>query len=161
MKSILHGNNEPEPSYRFTYLVHEIQEPATPRFIGTVSLKGTASGLSLPGHLSLPAANEPGTLSLETGYSFLPAAWGKGYATEAVSALFDACCRAKNAWDPYTQVYVRAIVKPENLASQGVVKKCGMTHLDNFEWTGEPVFIAGEWKEKDTIQIWGRILEIV
>lgn len=162
VERILSSNNQAYPLYQHIYLIHDIQVPNKPIFIGTVNLKGMENDtLPLPAHLSLPAASEPDVLSLETGYGFLPAAWGKGYATEALNGLLDACSKAKDVWKPYSKLYVRAIVNPSNPASQRVVKKCGLTYLGKFNWTGEPVFIAGEWKEKDTIQIWGKLLDIM
>lgn len=160
VKRILSSNTQIGPSYQHIYLVQDIQEPNNPVFLGTVNLKGAANGgLELPAQLSLPGANDPGVLSLEIGYGFLPTAWGKGYATEALNALLNACSTAKSLWEPHTKLYVRAIVSPKNPASQGVVRKCGLTHLGDFDWTGDPVFVAGEWKDKDTVQIWVRMLE--
>jgi RimJ/RimL family protein N-acetyltransferase len=91
---------------------------------------------------------------------FLPTAWGKGYGTETVKSLLDAVERTSAFWSPFSKVYVRALVNPANPASQGVVKKVGMAHIGDYEWTGDAVYICGEWRERDTIQIWGRMLSL-
>lgn len=129
-------------------------------FIGVVNLRSIEGGLPLPAHLSLPAAAEPETQSVEIAYLFLPTAWGQGFATESIRALFDAVERASRFWSPFSKVYVRALVHPTNPASQGVVRKVGMTHIGNYDWSGDAVFVAGEWRERDTIQIWGRLLSL-
>lgn len=54
---------------------------------------------------------------LELGYHFLPACWGRGFATEAARAVLDTAPGAR----------VEAPVVPENTRSQEVVKRLGFT----------------------------------
>jgi RimJ/RimL family protein N-acetyltransferase len=63
----------------------------------------------------------------ETGWAFAPDAWGKGYATEAMSAAL--------IWaDQVLQLAeTRCIIVPDNLASQRVAEKLGYVHLQTTE----------------------------
>lgn len=56
---------------------------------------------------------------IEVGYSFHPAAWGKGYATELVSAALDVADNALQLPE------VRAFARPENAASRRILAKFG------------------------------------
>lgn len=57
----------------------------------------------------------------EVGYLFQRDFWGQGYATEAARACRD------YAFSQLGAAAVYSIIKPSNLASQGVAKRCGMT----------------------------------
>jgi RimJ/RimL family protein N-acetyltransferase len=60
---------------------------------------------------------------VEAGWAFVPAAWGKGYATEAMQAVL-------NWADDHLAVpEIRAIIDHGNLASQRVAGKCGFELL--------------------------------
>lgn len=161
-------------SHRVVYAVHELVPPPssspvptpTPeahptRMIGLITLRSLdSSNLPLPPHL-FPASTQPPSsiLTVELGYQYLPAAWGKGYATESVSAVFAACQRATPAfWAPFEKIYVRAIVNAENAASQRVVAKVGMALLGVYGWEGEAVFLAGKWRETGDLCVYGRFL---
>lgn len=157
--------------YHIVYAVHEILGPTRSgsedadreqkdmpmRFIGRVDLKSLGPhDLVLPEHLTLPTDETPTTLSLELAYGFLPSAWGKGYATESIAALFEACKKTRSFWAPWLKVYVRVIVNEKNGPSQRVMEKtAGMMRKGVYEWRGKAVFIAGEWKEEDRIVIFG------
>jgi len=166
-----------ENAYRVVYAIHEVLHPTGPpdaseslpsenlsrsstRFIGLVSLRSiNASSLALPEHLTLPAAATITTLTVELSYSLLPFAWGKGFATEAVQALFQTCKSAQHFWTPYSKVYVRAIVNEANPASLHVIAKVGMLRRGVYEWIAktdeEAVFLAGTWCTQSNICIFG------
>ncbi len=59
---------------------------------------------------------------IEIGYLLKPAAWGKGYATEATQRLL------KLAFEDSPLEEIVAVTDPENGASQNVLKKCGLRY---------------------------------
>ena len=173
MKSALPTNEGVERTYRVTYAVHALVDPTgtsiesetqpaeqgidhSTRFIGLIVLASLGAGsLPLPEDLTLPSAAAATILTLELGYLFLPIGWGKGYATESVSAVLTASRRARSFWTPFTKLYVRAIVNDANPASQRVMEKSGMVNRGIYEWAGIPMFLAGEWTEQSTLHIFG------
>lgn len=71
----------------------------------------------------------------EIGYTFLPSAWGKGYATEALEAWI------RMYWSNYPdghpildeeeKLYLKAVTGPGGEASRRVLEKCGFKwHMD-------------------------------
>ncbi|KAL8795147.1 MAG: hypothetical protein Q9195_002302 [Heterodermia aff. obscurata] len=164
---------EETKSYRILYAVHTAHDETTSdvvnsqaqslesetistELIGLVSLKSTnSSSLALPEHLTIPADAAATTLTVDLAYMFLPAAWGKGYATETLEAVFEGCRRARSFWTPYSKVYVRAIVNEENPASMRVMHKTEMIEKGVYVWTGQPVFLAGKWVERSSLHIYG------
>lgn len=173
MKGYLPTNEGGEKTtYRVTYAVHKVLEsmsgsvegqpqPAEPgkkptEFIGLVNLKSLDGGnLALPEDLTLPITAATTILTVELAYLFLPKGWGNGYATESLEALFESCKRARSFWKPFSKLYIRAIVNEQNPASQRVMDKTGMTKLGVYEWTGKAVLLAGEWRERDSLVIFG------
>jgi RimJ/RimL family protein N-acetyltransferase len=154
-------------AYRVLYAVHrfldsdemtgatQAAEKAT-EIIGMVTLKSLGPGnLALPDQLTLPGSAATTTLTLELGYSFLPPAWGKGYAPEALKAVLEACSKERAAWSPFSKLYVRAIVNERNPASRRVMEKVGAPMKGIFSWKGDPVFIGGEWRTEDELYIYG------
>jgi len=63
---------------------------------------------------------------IELGWRFFKKTWGKGYATEAATAVKDAIA---NQTDIH---YISAIALEDNLASVGVMKKMGMTFVKKY-----------------------------
>jgi RimJ/RimL family protein N-acetyltransferase len=168
-----------EHAYRVAYAVHKVPEstskvvdidslPQTELenkstdFIGVVNMHSVgAHDLPLPENLSLPGSTAAGTLRVEVAYMFLPRGWGKGYATEAVNAMVGACQRARAFWMPFSKLHIRGIVNAGNPASLRVMEKTGMVKTGVYEWTGKAIFLAGEWREKDTIHIFGKYLDLI
>jgi hypothetical protein len=161
LKGIL-PNPEDKTMYRVLYAVHEILPSQETRFIGLITVRslGGPNDAALPDHLfptstiSTPASPSS-VLTLELGYQFLPLAWSRGFATESLAAVFSGCRKAKSFWEPFKQVYMRAIVNAENPASLRVLSKGGMKELGVWEWTGEAVWLAGKWRERGDLHIWG------
>lgn len=83
--------------------------------------------------------DEDDPLRVEIIIHLSKAAWGKGYATEAVKAYIGWLKQTGKA------AYVYGSVHPDNIASQNMMKKCGFVHngFVQYEDTGfvdEPYF---------------------
>ena len=172
MKRWLPSSEAEENTYKVVYAVHTVlgsisgsvggepqsveQGGKSTEFIGLVTLRALdADSLPLPEEFTLPAAVATTTLTLEIAYMFFPTAWGKGYATEAIEAVFGSCRRSRSFWTPFSKLYVRALVNPSNLASRRVMEKSGLKLKGVYEWSGKAVFLCGEWRERDSICIFG------
>jgi RimJ/RimL family protein N-acetyltransferase len=145
--------------YRFAYAVHELvagSEGQQEQFIGLISLRSlTAEEIKFP-----PRDKHGSTttsLSLEIAYMFLPHSWGRGYGTESIGAMLEACAHVPATyWAPYKTVVVRAIVNDENGASQRVMEKCGMGSPEVLEFEGGRFFIAGKWRTKHRLFVYAK-----
>ncbi|UPX18086.1 uncharacterized protein EKO05_0008402 [Ascochyta rabiei] len=129
-----------------------------PSFIGVISLLPTTDNhLALPPHLTIPTAREPSTLVVELAYAFLPAAWGRGFATEAITAVLGAARSEQGEafWAGWEGVWMRVVVNERNPASRAVMRRCGVQERGVFEWKGEAVFIGGSWRTEDRLVVLG------
>ncbi|MEA2646890.1 MAG: hypothetical protein QOE92_1973 [Chloroflexota bacterium] len=79
---------------------------------------------------------------IEVGYALVPAAWGRGYATEAAAAAVDWGFRALGL------ERIVAVAFPENRASQQVMKKLGMRYLRDGRWWGHDLVQYGITREE-------------
>lgn len=81
----------------------------------------------------------------EVGYHFLREFWGNGYATEAAQACRDFCFENEMAET------LISLIHPENLRSQAVAKRNGMTEWKRTTWREMPVVVfrirRSEWEE--------------
>ncbi|KAI4650480.1 hypothetical protein J4E93_002836 [Alternaria ventricosa] len=156
-------------SYRVSYAVHELlsspeyegadRDSIPTRFIGHIGVKSLGDrGLTLRSDILPPSTFEPECLTVELGYSYLPSAWGKGHATSAVKALIEACKKERSFWEPYDKVFLRAIVNSENPASRRVMNKSGLKELGVHIWEGEKMFIAGKWRTRDELYVYGTLV---
>jgi len=134
-------------------------------FIGCINILPTdsegdkARRLDIPEHMVAPKTEAPATLTVEIGYAFLPDAWGKGYATETANAVVAACKRTPHFWQPWTRVYLRAIVNDDIPASLRVLDKTsGMDRKGIYHWKGEPFFLRGEWVDHCDLHVYGMYL---
>jgi ribosomal-protein-alanine N-acetyltransferase len=73
-----------------------------------------------------------GERCIEVGYSFKPAAWGKGYATEAAAA----CMRY--VFEQLGARQVVSFIDPRNRPSQRVAERNGLRPLKQILWHGKP-----------------------
>ena len=62
----------------------------------------------------------PKTIEVEVGYRLLPAAWGRGFATEGARAL------VRYAFDTLRLERIIGLTHPDNAASQRVLQKAGL-----------------------------------
>ena len=72
----------------------------------------------------------PETKEVEVGYLLGKAFWGKGLATEAAQACL------QYGFKNFAMEIIVAIVHPENMASQRVIKKLGMSFVDEARYFG-------------------------
>ncbi len=72
----------------------------------------------------------PETKEVEVGYLLGKAFWGKGLATEAAQACL------QYGFKNFDMEIIVAIVHPENMASQRVIKKLGMSFVDEARYFG-------------------------
>lgn len=70
----------------------------------------------------------------EAGWAFVPAAWGKGYATEAMGAIF-------NWADSQLKSEIRCIIDPGNIASDRVAQKLGFVRFATSQGAVGPVHV--------------------
>ncbi|KAF2017612.1 hypothetical protein BU24DRAFT_420650 [Aaosphaeria arxii CBS 175.79] len=118
------------------------------KYIGKTGLRRQAISPVLPpppppsSHSS--DASKPLNLRV-IGYALFKSAWGKGYATEANTAMLETyaayCAREKTGF----LNYLEAGVDESNQGSRGVLGKLGFKPV-GFKTEVEPVFLAGAWR---------------
>lgn len=101
----------------FERTFHRYQQYGTGLMV--VEDRGTGEAL---GQCGLLVQQVEGARELEVGYHFMPAHWGKGYATEAARGCMDFA--AKNALGPS----VISLIHPENARSRAVAQRNGMNY---------------------------------
>ncbi|MCG9696198.1 GNAT family N-acetyltransferase [Shewanella sp. Isolate11] len=74
-----------------------------------------------------------GAGGIDIGYRMLPDYWGRGYATEAVKACID------YAHQHLGISKIEAEVLLDNIASQRVLEKAGMTLMESYSFEGEQI----------------------
>lgn len=91
-----------------------------------------ASGREILGFCGVKRSNAPGAGALtgkhEIGWRLRPEAWGKGIAKEAAIASLDL------AFDQFDAPDVIATTLKENVASQGLMKRLGMTRREDLDY---------------------------
>jgi RimJ/RimL family protein N-acetyltransferase len=87
---------------------------------------------ALLGFCGLKRINTPGagpiTGDFEIGWRLREDAWGEGYAKEAAIASLDL------AFERFNAPYVIALTVPDNVASQGLMKRLGMTRREDLDY---------------------------
>jgi len=115
--------------HRLGYAQWRVAERATDRLVGIAGLQ--------------PLDDGP---EVEVTYALLPAAWGRGYATEAAAAAL------RFAFEEAGLPCVVGIAKPGNTASLDVLRKLGMRPLGEAEHWGarweKLALTAAEWSEE-------------
>lgn len=114
-----------ERGEQMTYVV---MEKANGRIIGTMGFNSLF----------------PDGASAEVGYSFHPQCWGKGYATEGLTALV-ALARALR----FRHLFARCFVR--NGASRRVLEKCGFTRTGRSQ---QPIFKGKDWLDVMELELW-------
>ena len=112
-----------EPSQAEATLARWAAIPGPLHGVWAIVPRGTSTpvGTALMKLLPLSGGGTP-SANTEIGWHLHPDAWGNGYATEAAGGLLE------HAWaGGLDEVF--AVTYPENLASQAVCRRLGMTHL--------------------------------
>lgn len=92
---------------------------AVPRFAHNSAIVESSSGL-VTGWIGFGKPSKPGIGDLDFGYSVLPEFRGRGYATEALSAVIEFCFAEVGANSVFGETM------PANVASARVMEKVGM-----------------------------------
>ena len=76
----------------------------------------------------------PETDEVEVGYLLSKQFWGQGYATEGAKASLEF------GFEKLGLEQIIGLTHPENMASQNVLKKCGMRYMEQKEYFGMQLF---------------------
>jgi RimJ/RimL family protein N-acetyltransferase len=140
--------------YSTPFLVYEqVGSGSKGRVVGYVTIAPLQTyGIQFADHLVPPDADaaEKGVLKMELGYLFLHEVWGRGYATEAVTAVLAMLKAAPGHWHSYHAVYFHGVVRPANKASCRVMEKIGFREVGEHVWSG-PMKRGGEERENRAV----------
>ena len=154
----------------YLYAIHtksDSHRNASSTLIGSCGLRIQGDLEHLPSPLQTPhlvfsshkrdSPTPPKPISFRTlGYAFFESAWGKGYATETISALMtsfkslqsSARERAKEEGKEEVWTFVKAEVDDENPASHKVMNKLGFENMGKAVVEGgERIFLGGQWRD--------------
>ena len=97
------------------YSMWAVDERATGAFVGQCGIRPIDEGTGP---------------EVDLAYHFFPATWGKGYATEAATAVLDHGLRVLGLRR------IIAVVAPENTGSWRVIEKAGMRYVGEVDYYG-------------------------
>jgi RimJ/RimL family protein N-acetyltransferase len=84
------------------------------------------------GRCGMTAEEYEGISEPELGWTFARAYWGHGYATEAATAAM------KHWFDDLRFRRIISLIDPQNLSSERVAQRIGMTLERRVQWKGKP-----------------------
>jgi RimJ/RimL family protein N-acetyltransferase len=97
---------------------------------GVYVLRDAGTGAPV-GRAGLYRRELDGVMETDLGYTFLPEAWGKGYATEIGAAVLRA------GFEGARLATIVAFTAADNAASRRVMEKLGMRYEKDFEYVGK------------------------
>ncbi len=128
----LFTDKEPEP-YAKDWLARQIRRyNSAGNGLMAIELKDTSE---LIGQCGLLLQFVDGIPKIEIGYHFIPRFWGKGFATEAAIACRDF------AFENEMAETLISLIHPDNVRSQAVATRNGMTEWKRTIWRGHPVVV--------------------
>jgi RimJ/RimL family protein N-acetyltransferase len=154
----------------YLYAVHtksDLEQNASSTLIGTCGLRIQGALGQLPSPLRNPhlmysshekdPPTSPKPIPFRVlGYAFFESAWGKGYATETISALMtsfknlqsSARERAKEEGKEEVWTFVKSEVDDGNPASSKVMDKLGFENMGKVvAEDGKKIFLGGQWRD--------------
>jgi len=90
----------------------------------------------------------PGTAEVEVGYRLRHGAWGRGFATEAAREL------VRYGFDDLGLQRIIGVTHPDNLASQRVLQKIGLTDIGWGHYYGHAVRLFETVRDPDWRPVW-------
>ena len=90
----------------------------------------------------------PGTAEVEVGYRLRHGAWGRGFATEVAREL------VRYGFDDLGLQRIIGVTHPDNLASQRVLQKIGLTDIGWGHYYGHAVRVFETVRDPDWRPVW-------
>ena len=90
----------------------------------------------------------PGTAEVEVGYRLRHGAWGRGFATEGAREL------VRYGFDDLGLQRIIGVTHPDNLASQHVLQKIGLTDIGWGHYYGHAVRLFESVRDPDWRPVW-------